>query len=191
LFGRRAPLEIEVGSGKGLFLAQATCRCPEHDFLGIEISKKYASYSASMLAKRAIANGKVVHGDAVRVMSTILPDNSATAIHVYFPDPWWKQRHKKRRVMNGGFVQNIERVLRPAGTLHFWTDVHEYFQTTVDLIGQTTGLHGPVVPSESVPEHDMDFRTHFERRVRLEGEPVYRALFRKRNAGGTDSVGAD
>lgn len=177
IFGRHAPLEVEVGTGKGLFLSGAAATVPEHNFLGIEVSRKYAEYAAARLAKRQLANACVVHGDALRVFRERLPNASLAAVHVYFPDPWWKARHKKRRVLNAAFLADVERSLLPGGKFHFWTDVEEYYLTTLDLIQQVTRLQGPFNVAERPPEHDLDYRTHFERRTRLSGEPVYRAEF--------------
>lgn len=179
LFARSAPLEVEVGSGKGLFLLQAAAQRPDHNFLGIEIAARYAHYCAGRLAKRGLTNACIVHGDGLRLVAEHLPTASVAAVHVYFPDPWWKKRHKKRRVMNERFIADIERVLLPGGTLHFWTDVEEYFQSTLELIHQSSKLIGPLKVAERSPEHDLDYRTHFERRMRLHGEAVYRSEFRK------------
>jgi tRNA (guanine-N7-)-methyltransferase len=179
LFGRMATLEVEVGSGKGLFLAQAAEARPTHDFLGIEIAAKYAHYCAAKFARRKLTNARIVHGNSQRLFTEILPDASVAAIHVYFPDPWWKKRHKKRRVLNELFLKNAQRVLVPGGILHFWTDVEEYFQTTLALVAEVTTLAGPFAVAECAPQHDLDFRTHFERRTRLHGEAVYRAEFRR------------
>jgi tRNA (guanine-N7-)-methyltransferase len=180
VFGRVAPLEVEVGSGKGLFLRNAAAARPEVDFLGIEIAMKYARFAAAGLAQRAIPNGRVLAADAAGLFADLLPDAALAAVHVYFPDPWWKKRHRKRRVMQESFVRQIERTLRPGGSLHFWTDVEEYFHATLDLLATVTRLQGPLdVPVEPA-EHDMAYRTHFERRMRLHDEPVYRAEFRKR-----------
>jgi tRNA (guanine-N7-)-methyltransferase len=179
LFGRQAPLEIEVGSGKGLFLRNAAAARPDHNFLGVEIGEKYAQFAAAALVKLALTNAVMVHGDALRLFREFLPDDSLAAVHVYFPDPWWKKRHKKRRVLCEPFVRDVRRTLLPGGSLHFWTDVEEYFQTTVELLAATTDLEGPLEVPETPPAHDMDYRTHFERRTRQHGEAVYRAEFRK------------
>jgi tRNA (guanine-N7-)-methyltransferase len=179
LFGREAPFEVEVGSGKGLFLVGAAEQEPRHDFLGVEVSHKYARYAAARLAKKQLTNAKMIDGDGLRLFSEFLPDASAFAVHIYFPDPWWKKRHRKRRVMKEPFLRDIERVLQPDGTLHFWTDVQLYFDTTIQLILDTTRLAGPNDVPERPAGHDLDYRTHFERRMRLHGEPVYRAEFRK------------
>jgi tRNA (guanine-N7-)-methyltransferase len=179
LFGRHAPLEVEVGSGKGLFLTSAAAQMPEHNFLGIELALRYARHVAGRLAQRNLRNAIVVHGNAQRVFREILPDDSLAAVHVYFPDPWWKKRHRKRRVLNETFLHDAQRTLARGGALHFWTDVEEYYRATLELVAATTALAGPYDVPEPPAEHDLDYRTHFERRTRKNQEPVYRAEFRK------------
>jgi tRNA (guanine-N7-)-methyltransferase len=179
LFACEQPLEVEVGSGKGLFLQSAAIANPEHNFLGIEIATKYARFASARLAKHELHNAVMIHGDAQRLFGEFLPDNSLAAVHVYFPDPWWKKRHHKRRVMNEQFVPQIERTLACGGTLHFWTDVAERFDATLELIAAHSGLTGPIVVAERPAEHNLDYRTHFERRMRLADTPIYRAEFRK------------
>jgi tRNA (guanine-N7-)-methyltransferase len=179
LFGRPAPVEVEVGSGKGLFLAAAAGAAPGSNFLGLEIARKYARFAAARFAKQQLDNALVVCGDALLLFQTWLPAASLAAVHVYFPDPWWKKRHKKRRVMNEGFLGDVERTLIAGGRLHFWTDVEEYFQSTLALIATATSLEGPLAVAERPAEHDLDYRTHFERRARKSDLPVYRAEFRK------------
>ena len=177
-FGRDAPLEIEVGSGKGLFMQTASASVPDHNFLGIEVAKKYAKYAASRLAKHNLANGKMISGDALRFFREFLGDHSVEVVHVYFPDPWWKKRHHKRRVMNQPFLNDVERVLVPGGTLSFWTDVAEYYDASLELIAEVTQLEGPIPVDQRDACHDLDYRTHFERRMRLRDLPVHRAEFR-------------
>lgn len=179
LFGRVAPLEIEVGSGKGLFLAAAAATDPAADYLGVEIARKFARYSAARLATRELANARLLGGDAQRLLREFLPEASVRAVHVYFPDPWWKARHRRRRVMNPSFARDVQRVLVPGGKLHFWTDVEEYYQTTVEMLAAETSLQGPFPVAEQPAQHDLDYRTHFERRMRLHGLAVYRAEYRK------------
>ena len=180
LFARRAPLEVEIGSGKGLFLRTAAAARPHVDFLGIEIAPRYARFAAAGLARQGLGNAAVVIADATHVLEEILPEESAAAIHVYFPDPWWKRRQKKRRVMRESLARDVARVLQPGGSLHFWTDVEEYFETAVELFRETPGLECPFEVPEAPAADDMDYRTHFERRTRLRGAPVYRAVFRKK-----------
>jgi len=181
LFGREAPLEVEIGSGKGLFLRTAAAAQPEVDYLGIEIAPRYAQFAAAGLARRGLVNAIVVVGDAVRLFEELLPADCLAAVHLYFPDPWWKRRHKKRRVIRESFLAELERTLRPGGTLHFWTDVVEYFRTGLALAASETRLEGPFEVPEAAAVGDLDYHTHFERRTRLHGQPVYRAEFRKRS----------
>ncbi len=147
-FGRSAPLEVELGSGKGLFLSSAAAAQPETNFLGLEVARKYALHAAARLAQRELRNARVVFGDGLRVFRECLPDASLAAVHVYFPDPWWKARHRKRRVMNADFLGHALRTLMPGGRLHFWTDVQEYFDTTLELIAASSSFEGPFGVSE-------------------------------------------
>ena len=179
LFGHGDELVIEVGSGKGMFLLSAAAAYPHQRFLGIEIAGKYAEYVAARLAQRELTNARMLRGDATRLFADVLPDNEVAEVHVYFPDPWWKKRHRRRRLMNDGFLQHVERTLRPGGRLHFWTDVADYFLVTLERLAAATRLQGPFEVPEVPAWHDMDFRTHFERRVRLNELPVYRAEFCK------------
>jgi tRNA (guanine-N7-)-methyltransferase len=179
LWGRCAPLEVDVGSGKGLFLRTAAARQPERDFLGIELSRKYARFTAATLAKLGLRNALVVVADALRVFAEVLPDASLEVVHLYFPDPWWKKRHHKRRLLRDSFVGDLARTLRPGGRLHFWTDVADYFRLGLELIAARTDLVGPQPVPELPATHDLDYRTHFERRVRLQHAQVFRAEFQK------------
>jgi len=184
LFAARRPLEVEVGSGKGLFLRRAAAAEREHNFLGIEVAYKYARFAAANLHRDERDNAVVACCDALRVFRELIPDDSLHAVHVYFPDPWWKARHRKRRVLNDAFLADAARTLQRGATLHFWTDVEEYFESTLELIDTMRAKHvlpltGPHKVPETPSEHDLDFRTHFERRTRQEGRPVHRAEFFK------------
>jgi tRNA (guanine-N7-)-methyltransferase len=179
LFGRRGLMEVEVGTGKGLFITTAAAADPHRDFIGIEISQKYSRFAAAQLARRRLHNARLVHGDALRVFSDVFSDACLDAVHIYFPDPWWKKRHRKRRVMRSGLLQDVQRTLKSGGTLHFWTDVEAYFNESLELLSRVTNLVGPLDVGQRAAEHTMDYRTHFERRMRLHGEPVYRAEFQK------------
>ena len=177
LFPRAAPVELEVGSGKGLFLVTAATTRPDVNFLGVELAAGYARLCAGRLATAGLPNARIVHGDATALVRDRLRDGCVAAVHVYFPDPWWKARHRKRRVLSEPFLRQAARVLGREGRLHVWTDVEEYFRETV-LIAAATGLFMPPVEEPArAPEHDLDYRTHFERRTRLAGAPVWRAAF--------------
>jgi tRNA (guanine-N7-)-methyltransferase len=172
-------LELEVGSGKGLFLISAASRQADRYFIGLELAAKFAAMAQARIERSKVENAHCYSCDAIQVMVNEIPDNRLHAVHVYFPDPWWKARHKKRRVLNETMVQAIERTLIPGGELHFWTDVLDYYESTLELIAEKTKLMGPTFVEEPTSEHDMDYRTHFERRTRLNGLPVYRSRYQK------------
>lgn len=179
LFGTERPVEIEIGSGKGLFLASAGRARPEHNFLGIELSQKYAQLAAQRVLKSGLANVQVWPGDARPILARRVPDASVRAVHVYFPDPWWKKRHKKRRVFSEELVSSVARVLEPGGVLHVATDVQEYFGVITALLAAEPLFREQPVPPVKEPEHDLDYLTNFERKFRLEGREIYRASYSK------------
>lgn len=113
LFGNDHPIELEIGSGKGLFLANAGQSRPDRNFLGVEIAKKYARRAAERIARRGLANVKILPGDARRFLHEFVPAGSVAALHIYFPDPWWKKRHRKRRVFCEPFVDDVARASSP------------------------------------------------------------------------------
>jgi tRNA (guanine-N7-)-methyltransferase len=178
VFGDDHPVELEIGSGKGLFLANAAAARPGHNFLGVELSRKYARRAIERVAGLRRTNVRVVAGDARRFVARFVPATSLRAVHVYFPDPWWKARHKKRRVFCEALVVDIERLLEPGGELHVATDVEEYFGVIRTLVAghpRFVELHGD---EPRAPEHDLDYLTNFERKYRIEGRPIYRVQYR-------------
>ncbi|MDR2170181.1 MAG: tRNA (guanosine(46)-N7)-methyltransferase TrmB [Planctomycetaceae bacterium] len=181
LFGRAAPVELEIGSGKGLFLRRVSDEFIDRDFIGVEVSLKYARFAASRLIKNSSGNVKIVCCDAAKLLSEWAPDNFFSAVHVYFPDPWWKRSHRKRRILREEVVKLIERRLAPDGILYFRTDVEEYFNSTLELIANCAKLLKvfDVEVSSELPENDVDYNTHFERRTILNGDKVFRAKFKK------------
>ena len=121
----------------------------------------------------------MMNADAAKVLREIIPLNSLADAHIYFPDPWWKKAHRKRRIVRPDVVSMIEARLERGGRLHFWTDVKEYFDSGVEIIKLSTSLVGPFNIPERPAADDMDFLTHFERRTRLGDKPVYRSYFVK------------
>ena len=175
LFSSKAPVELEVGSGKGLFLTTASAQTPDRNFLGAEIAGGYARLCAGRLAAAGRTNARIIHGDATFLVRSMLPDACLGGVHVYFPDPWWKARHRKRRVLSELFLRHAGRVLPPGAILHVWTDVEEYFHESMAFARATGLFNDPRDEEAPPPEHDLDYRTHFERRTRIAGAPVWRA----------------
>ena len=173
------PIELEIGSGKGLFLQCAAQADPESYFVGIELAAKFANKAAARLHKREIPNALMLRGDAQKFLMDVVPSESVTRLHVYFPDPWWRNKHKKRRVLNEQTIADIQRVLKAGGEFHFWTDVLDYYEHICTEVVDLTDFSGPHYVPERAASHTMDYTTHFERRARTHGQPVYRARFGK------------
>lgn len=179
IFGNPNPVEIEIGPGKGLFLVTTAVTCPDVNFLGIEIVRKYQLFTATRLAKRHLTNVRMVCAEARLFLRDCIPSELIRAIHVYFPDPWWKKRHHKRRLWTPEFAAECERVLRPGGQLHVATDVEEYFAVITSLLAARTLLRPMPPPESKEPEHDLDYLTNFERKSRKRGGPVFRGRYER------------
>ena len=177
VFGNDRPVEVEVGFGKGLFLLTTAMAHPEVNFAGIEIERKYFLYTATRIAKRKLANVKLAHGDARDFLGQRMPAASLYAVHVYFPDPWWKKRHHKRRVFTAEFAADCCRVLRPGGQLHVATDVEEYFGLIRQAVAPLASL--TPVPVGEAPRPAESFRTNFERKALERGGTVYQARYER------------
>ncbi len=179
LFGNERPVEVEVGCGKGLFLSNAASQRLAHNFFAIEISRKYALFAADRVFRRGLSNARVARADASQVLRDWLPAASVSALHVYFPDPWWKRRHKKRRVFTAEFVQQASRLLIPGGELQLATDVEEYFGLMKRLVAAHASFAPIAAPAMHEPEHDLDYLTNFERKARMAGKSVFRAVYHR------------
>jgi tRNA (guanine-N7-)-methyltransferase len=179
VFGNTLPVEIEIGFGKGLFMITAAQACPEVNFLGIEIARNYQLFTATRLAKRGLRNVRLAKADARQFLRDHIATASCQAIHVYFPDPWWKKRHVKRRLFTPEFVAQCERVLRSAGHLHVVTDVEDYARVITELVATQSRLRSLPPPGLHDPAHDLDYLTNFERKFRKAGRQIYRMVYEK------------
>ena len=180
LFGNTNPVEIDVGCGRGLFLVNASEANPDVNYLGVEIDYKEGRRGARRLFKRQAANARVLGGDIATVFDKHIKPHSVAAVHVYFPDPWWKRRHRRRRVFTDVLVDRIDRVLAPGGLVHSWTDVGEYFEVIQALMDNDPRFEALPEPEEAAPQHDLDYRTSFERKKRQAGCTIWRGLWRRK-----------
>jgi tRNA (guanine-N7-)-methyltransferase len=179
LFGNDRPVEIEVGFGKGLFLLTESAAHPEINYLGVEIERKYQLFTATRLAKRGRSNVRVACADARLFLRDRVVSGSVRAVHVYFPDPWWKKRHHKRRVFTPEFVAEVARVLTPGGRLLAASDVPEYATVIAELVPAYTSLRPLPPPAEHEPEHDLDYLTNYERKFRRQGKAIHRLAYER------------
>ena len=167
------PVELDVGCGRGLFLYNSATTRPETDWLGLEIDYKEGRRSARRLQKREQPNGRVVGGDARVFLGKVIRPASVERVHVYFPDPWWKRRHKRRRLFNDEFLDQIATVLRPGGELLSRTDVGDYWEVISALVDHDSRFERLPTPELNDPTHDLDYTTSFERKKRQSGETIY------------------
>jgi tRNA (guanine-N7-)-methyltransferase len=174
LFGNDRPVEMEVGFGKGLFLLRSAQQRPEVNFVGVEIVRKYQLFTATRIAIRNLTNVRVACADARLFLRDCVPAACLQTLHVYFPDPWWKTRHHKRRLFTEEFARLSARVLRPGGVLSFASDVEDYAKMVEGLVATVPSLRTLPPPEPGTPAHDMDYLTNFERKFRKEGKPIYR-----------------
>ncbi len=179
LFDNRHPVELDIGCGRGLFVVTASERNPQRNYVGLEIDYREGRRAATRLMKRRSANARIIGGDCRIALSERIDPGSVAAAHVYFPDPWWKKRHHKRRLFTQEFVDLLARILEDGGEVHSWTDVAEYFDVIRSLMDGHPHFTPLAPPDERTPEHDMDYQTSFERKKRRLGLPIYRGRWQR------------
>jgi tRNA (guanine-N7-)-methyltransferase len=170
LFGRHAPLEVEIGAGRGDFIIDRAVATLDHDFLAIESVATLAQLIALRAGRRDVTNLRVIRMDARTLVNLMLPDASVSAYHIYFPDPWPKERHLKHRLFMPSFVSSLARTLQPGAHLFVATDVASYAERIFALLlsGGFRRLDRPV-PGAA--------QTGFARKFLAEGRPIHSAAF--------------
>jgi tRNA (guanine-N7-)-methyltransferase len=173
VFGNEHPVELEIGSGKGTFLLGIAEAKPEHNYVGIEYAKAYAEFAGDRLRRHNTSNARMVHGEASWWIRCHVPDESLMGVHVYFPDPWPKARHHKRRLVQLGFLKEVHRMLVPGGKLRLVTDHADYFAHMKEVLAGQSDLtevafEAPVALKEGSPEGSI-VGTNFERKYIAEG----------------------
>ncbi len=173
LFARPGPVELEVGTGKGGFLLEQAKARPDVNFLGIEWANEYYRYAADRFARWGLTNARMLRTDARAFIEAWLADACLAALHVYFPDPWPKKRHHKRRFFRPQTVEHVVRVLRPGGRLFVATDYAEYFQIIADLLLARRELTEIEFPTDFGRPGEVA-GTNFERKYVREGRTIFR-----------------
>lgn len=178
LFGNTRPVEVEIGTGKGTFLLARAAARPEVNFLGIEWAKAYSEYSADRLRRAGLKNVRILHADATDWLRRCVPEGCLWRVHIYFPDPWPKRRHHRRRSIQTPFLQEIRRVLRPGGQLLIVTDHLGYFQHIRMALANIDRFVPIRFPSMSDSRGQI-VGTNFERKYIAQGRPFYHAALMK------------
>src|SRR5438094_4030404 len=128
LFGNFNPVELEIGTGKGTFLLDQAKANPHINYLGIEWARWYWRYASDRLRRHNCLNARTVRAEASFFLQEFIPPESISVLHIYFPDPWPKKRHHKRRLIQPPFLELVQRILTPTGRLQIVTDHQEYFE---------------------------------------------------------------
>ncbi len=182
IFGNSNPVEIEIGMGKGRFILAESCKRPETNFLGIERSLKYFRIALLRQSKDPRPNCRFLCFDADFVVKLLIQPNTVTAYHVYFPDPWPKERHHKRRLFNPRYVEKTAETLVSGGHLYLKSDHEEYFydaherilsQNCFECVEQSTSEE-----SYDSFEEASESETHFEIKWRMENRTIHSATYR-------------
>ncbi len=177
-FRNDRPVELEAGCGKGAFLVLAAEMFPGVNFVGVDLSMPVALAAASRLARRGLSNAKVICEDAGHLVNRRLEAESLSAVHVFFPDPWPKRRHWKRRIFSVEFLRGIQRTLVPGGVLCFATDFEPYYRVMRSLV-DADGSFERLLAYEW--RGGAGGITNYEKKYLREGRTSYRASFRKRD----------
>jgi tRNA (guanine-N7-)-methyltransferase len=176
-FGRHAPRVLEIGFGNGEALRFAAQHDPARDLVGIEVHAPGVGRLLNALAADGARNVRLYHHDAVEVLQHEIADGSLDEIRIYFPDPWHKKRHNKRRLVNPAFAALLVSKLAPGGRLHLATDWHDYAEQMWDVLDATPGLSNRAGPRGAVPRPEWRPQTHFETRGQKLGHGTWDLLY--------------
>lgn len=178
VFGRAAPKVLEIGFGMGETTAAIAAAHPETDYLGIEVHGPGVGSLLNRIEALGLANVRVVQHDAVEVLEHMIAPGALAGVHLFFPDPWPKKRHHKRRLVQPPFVRLLASRLAPGGTLHAATDWEDYAQQILAVLGAEPALMNAA--DGFAPRPATRPETKFERRGVALGHRVWDAVFRKR-----------
>ena len=172
VFDEPRPVEIDIGCGKGAFLLWAAQARTQHNFVGIERQLVRVRKVDKKIQRLGLRNVRLIRIEASYFVSKIVLNNSVSAYHIYFPDPWPKRRHHPRRLFNTGFVQELDRTLTRGGAVNVATDDDDYFVHIEKVMVESKRF--AVTPPEPLPP---DAKTEFENLFVAQGKPIHRTRF--------------
>jgi len=169
------PIELDIGFGRGLSLFERAAASPESRIIGIEVKTKLAYKANERLQKHDLKNVAILCGDAREILKRAEPAGSVQRVALHFPDPWWKKRHDKRRVIGEALVTELGRLMKPGGELFIQTDVEHRAEQYVAQLRETVGF---TLASDSgyVDANPFGARSNREKRAMEDGLPVWRIL---------------
>lgn len=179
LFGREAPRRLEIGCGHGEFVSQMAQAHPGHDFVGLEIDRLRVNKCAHKCLKLGAANVRLFAGEADEFVRQRLPDAAFERIYILFPDPWPKAAHRRRRLVNRGFLLELARVAAPGCIFVFASDTHNYAMQVLSNVSTIPGLWRSLHPTGYKVDVPVRFETVFERHKRAEGCTIVNLRFER------------
>lgn len=180
LFGNEHPLELELGAGRPHFLFERAKAVPEHNIVGIEWKVEWVKQAQKRKEREQVPNVHMVYGNAWQLTPVLFEPESLVNIVLNFPDPWWKKRHHKRRIINEDFAQILAEKLAPGGTFLLQTDVADIFDEYLAVLEANPHFENVAGKGNSYSQNPMNARSHREKKCEEMGIPIYRALLRKR-----------
>lgn len=177
VFGREAPVTLEIGYGMGQSLAAMAQAAPECDFIGVEVHLPGVGSLLHMAEEMNLTNLRTYKEDAIEVLK-LLPDQSVDTVQLFFPDPWHKKKHHKRRIVQPEFAQTIRRVLKKGGVFHMATDWEAYKDHMLEVMDVQAGYENIAGTGNCVPRPENRPLTKFERRGELRGHGVWDLMYR-------------
>ena len=178
-FDRKAPTTLEIGFGNGDSLAQMAKNAPERNFFGIEVHRPGVGHLLHLVEEYELSNVRVMHHDAVEIINKMIPDGSLDRIQIYFPDPWHKKRHNKRRIVQPEFVALLATKLHQGGVLHLATDWEHYAQQMLKVMTAAPDYANQATSGGYAERPDYRPLTKFENRGIKLGHGVWDLLFEK------------
>lgn len=179
VFGREAPRVLEIGFGMGQSLVAMAAAAPATDFIGIEVHRPGVGKLLHSMATEGVDNIRIYCHDAVEVLRDCIPPASLDTVQIFFPDPWHKKRHHKRRLIQPAFAEQLVAYLKPAGILHLATDWENYAEQMLEVLSATSGLENTAGVGNYAPRPESRPLTKFEQRGERLGHGVWDLLFRR------------
>ena len=180
-FGRRAPIVLEIGFGMGVSLVQMAKAVPEKDFIGIEVHEPGVGKLLHGMEEHGVENIRVYCDDAVEVLSECIADNSLDRVQIYFPDPWHKKKHNKRRLIQQGFIASLRPKIKIGGVIHLATDWEHYAEQMMEVMMAAEGFHNQAEDFCFSARPEYRPTTKFEKRGERLGHGVWDLLFEKQS----------
>jgi tRNA (guanine-N7-)-methyltransferase len=182
IFDNDHPVHLEIGFGNGQGLTQMAAAQPDINFVGIEVHRPGVGNALLQVEAQSLQNVRVICEDAVEVLTQHIADESLSAVYIFFPDPWHKKRHHKRRLVQVSFVEVLKRKLKPGAILHFATDWEDYAHHMQTVMQQVEGFENLAEDKTGFsPRPEYRPVTKFEQRGLRLGHGVWDLIFRKKS----------